>query len=236
VIVSIVQPAYLPWLGYFDRIARSDLHVVLDHVQIDRSSKTKFANRNKVRTRDGWCWLTAPLRTKGVEALSLDALELSDDGRWAEKHLRTLQGSYARAPHFAEHADFLAEVYARPWSRLVDLCDELTGYLLGAFGIDTPIVRSSDLGTTTAKDELLVEICRAVGGTTYVSGPFGRDYIRRDLFESAGIELRFHDYEHPVYEQAFPGFEPYMSAVDLLFCHGPAARGLLGTGAALAAA
>jgi WbqC-like protein family len=236
VIVSIVQPAYLPWLGYFDRIARSDLHVVLDHVQIDRSSKTKFANRNKVRTPEGWCWLTVPLRTKGAGDLALDALEISDDERWAERHWRTLQANYARAPHFAEHDAFFREAYARPWSRLVELCRETTAYLLSAFGIETPVVRSSELGTTSAKDDLLVEICRAVGGTTYISGPFGRDYIRRDVFEEAGIELRFHDYAHPQYEQAFPGFEPYMSAVDLLFCHGAASRAILTSGAALATA
>ena len=59
--VTIMQPAYLPWLGFFDRIEASDIFVVLDNVQLDTSSKTRFTNRNKIRTRDGWIWLTLPM-------------------------------------------------------------------------------------------------------------------------------------------------------------------------------
>jgi hypothetical protein len=220
-IVSIGQPAYLPWLGYFERIARSDLHVVLDHVPMDHSSRTKFANRNKVRTADGWCWLTVPVLTKGdARHLPLAELEIVNDTEWTEKHWRTLAASYARAAHFAEHADFFHATYETEWQRLVPLCSHVTGYLLDAFGIATPLVRSSELAAQGAKDELLVAICRDVGATTYLSGPFGRDYIRPELFEAAGIGLAFHEFEHPVYEQAFPGFEPFMSAIDLLFNRG----------------
>lgn len=235
-IVSIAQPAYLPWLGLLDRIARSDLHVVLDTVQIDKSSRTKFANRNKVRTADGWTWLTVPIRTKGRSGdLVLRDIEILEEERWAERHLRTIRSSYARAPYLPDHAPFLDELYAHPWTRLAPLARATTGYLLEAFGIDTPLVSSSDLAASSTKDELLVDICREVGATVYVSGPFGRDYIRPELFEQAGIELRFHDYPHPVYDQAHPGFEPYMSALDLLLCHGEAGRDMLSTDQELAA-
>jgi hypothetical protein len=235
VIVSIAQPAYLPWLGWFDRVSRSDLHVVLDTVKIDRSSRTKFANRNKVRTPDGWTWITVPLQTKGRgERLVLRDIETAVDGSWAERHWRTLQANYARAPYFAEHAPFFRVTYGRSWPRLVDLVREMNDYLLAAFAIHTPLVWSSDLEATGTKDELLVEICREVGATAYVSGPFGRDYIDQALFAAADIELQFHDYDHPTYEQAFTGFEPYMSAADLLFCHGALGLEILSTAAVLA--
>ena len=54
----------------------------------------------------------------------------------------------------------------------------------------------------------------------YLSGPLGRDYLVPERFEEAGIELRYHDYVHPVYAQAHPGFEPYMAVIDALFCLG----------------
>jgi hypothetical protein len=227
-IVSIMQPAYLPWLGYFDRIARSDLHIVLDHVNLDANSKTKFANRNKVRTPDGWGWLTVPLQTKGRHGeLFLDQAEIAADSPWRQKHLGALVGNYTRARHFADHREFFTGVYGREWNRLIDLTTVTTEYLHRAFGLACPTVRSSTMGVGGEKDALILNLCRAAGATTYLSGPFGRDYLDPAAFAAAGIELAFHDYTHPQYAQAFPGFEPFMSAVDLLFNHGAASLGLL---------
>src|SRR6266851_6680171 len=117
--ISIMQPAYLPWLGYFHRIAISDLHIVLDHVEIDRNSKTKFANRNKVRTKEGWSWLTVPLVSKGKTGeLQLDKLEVDNSSNWRRKHWNTIESNYARANFIDDHRLFLATVYSREWTRL----------------------------------------------------------------------------------------------------------------------
>jgi hypothetical protein len=236
-IVSVMQPAYLPWLGYFHRILSSDLHIVLDHVQLDTSSKTRFTNRNKVRTPDGWVWLTVPLKTKGrYGALHIDALETDEARPWRAKHWRTLAHCYARAPHFDEHAPFFKALYQRPWPRLADVVRESTDYLLRrGLGITTPCRYSSEMAVEGEKDELILNLCRAVRATCYVSGPFGRDYLDADKFRAAGIALRYHDYPHPEYPQAFAGFQPFMSAIDLLFNCGDASRAVLGApGAGLA--
>src|SRR5262245_36818808 len=112
-----MQPAYLPWLGYFHRIALADLFIVLDHVQIDRNSKTGFAHRNKIRTKDDWCWLTVPLKTKGKHGeLYLDKVEIANDQPWAERHWATLRHNYQKAKFFAEHASALDGFYARSWT------------------------------------------------------------------------------------------------------------------------
>lgn len=232
-IVSINQPAYLPWLGYFHRIAVSDLHVVLDTVQFEKNS---FTNRNRVRTREGSCWLTVPVKTTGrFGNLVIGDLKISDDPRWPAKHWATLQANYRKAPFFAEHAPFFEETYQRPWSRLNDLAGHLTAYLLEAFGITTPLVASSTLKAVGAKDELVLNLCRQTGATVYLSGPLGRDYLRAELFDAAGIEVRFHDYRHPEHRQAQPGFEPLMAAVDLLFNYGPGGREVLCAGQPAAA-
>jgi len=222
VIVSIMQPAYLPWLGYFDRIARSDLHIVLDQVQADLSSKTKFANRNKVRTATGWTWLTVPLNTKGLHHEKyLHTLEIVGESDWASRHWATMRLNYARAPYFSEHKAFFESVYARPWRRLSELNRVTNLYLLDALGIRRKILYGSEMTVTGKKDELILNLCKAVEATTYISGPFGRDYLHESEFHDVGIEVRYHEYRHPTYPQTYSGFEPYMSVVDLLFNCGP---------------
>jgi hypothetical protein len=226
-IVSINQPAYLPWLGYFDRIAASDLHIVLDHVQFEKNS---FVNRNKVRTAKGWTWLTVPVETSGrFGALAIDKLRIAGDPRWARKHWLTIEQSYAAAPHFAAHRAVMADLYARPWERLIDLVEAINASLLEAFAIAVPRVRSSTLAPAASKSDLVLELCRRAGATTYLSGPLGRDYLDMASFAAAGIAVVFHDYRHPVYAQAHPGFEPGMAAIDLLFMQGSEAGRTLRT-------
>lgn len=214
-IVSINQPAYLPWLGYFDRIAKSDLHVVLDHVQFEKNS---FTNRNRIRTKTGSAWLTVPLLTSGrFGNLAIDSVEIDARQPWARKHMQALRSSYSRAPHFEEHAAFMEEVYTGDWPRLLPFAWKITEYLLQAFGIERKIVFSSSLSIEGKKDELVVNICRALGASTYLSGPLGKDYLNEKAFHDHGIKLAYHNYSHPQYRQAFPGFESHMAAVDLLF-------------------
>jgi hypothetical protein len=219
--LSIMQPAYLPWMGYFNRILRSDIHVILDHVSIDENSKTKFANRNKVRTPGGWTWLTVPIRSKGKHGcLLLNEVSIEPNTPWPKKHLGAIIANYSRTPYFSDHRDFFEEVYTRDWDKLLDLVQVTTDYLRACVGIDCPVLKSSELGVSGQKDELILNICKELGAKSYISGPFGRDYLDAFAFSECGIELVFHEYQHPSYDQAFPGFEPYMSVIDLLFNHG----------------
>ena len=224
-IVSINQPAYVPWLGYFHRIAASNLHIVLDHVQFEKNS---FTNRNKIPTAGGYSWLTVPVRTSGrFGALPIAELEIETSSDWARKHWMTLSQRYAKARYFAEHAAFFESLYCQRWERLIDLCDRVTRYLLAAFDIRTELRRSSTMEPRGAKDEVILDLCRKAGATTYLSGALGRNYLRESLFAAAGIRVIYQDYQHPTYPWPGGAFQPYMAAVDLLFHHGPASREIL---------
>ena len=224
-IVSINQPAYLPWLGYFHRIAVSDAHIVLDQVQFEKNS---FTNRNKIRTREGWCWLTVPVQTSGKFGdLPIQGLKIAGGRPWAAKHWETLRLNYSKAPFFDQHARFFEGIYARPWENLSDLAREITAYLLAAFEIKTKLYFGSEMKASGKKDELVLNLCCELGATEYLSGPLGRNYLREDLFREHAIALRYDDYHHPVYSQVYRGFEPFMAALDLLFNAGPASRGIL---------
>lgn len=225
-IVTIMQPAYLPWLGYFDRIRRADLFVVLDHVAMDRSSRTKFANRNKIRTETGWMWLTVPTETKGARDVPINELQILGED-WKRQHRATIGQFYRRAPHYGEHSGRLDALYAGSYATLADAADATTEWLAAALGIETETVTSSSLRPAATKSELILELCLMTRARTYLSGPFGRDYLDLASFTREGIEVVFHDYAHPQYAQVFPPFEPYMSALDLVLNHGPDSRAIL---------
>jgi hypothetical protein len=218
-IVSINQPAYLPWLGYFQRIAASDLHVVLDHVQFEKNS---YTNRNKIRTATGWQWLTVPVQTSGrFGNLSIRTLRVDNTTAWSRKHWAALQTNYAKAPYFPQYKPVLLSIYKREWTHLADLCRELTACLLEGFGIRTRLLYSSDLSPKGAKDDMVLGLCRDLGATTYLSGAMGRDYLHEERFQSEGIRVVYQEYAHPVYPQVFSPFESYMAALDLLLNCGP---------------
>ena len=84
-------------------------------------------------------------------------------------------------------------------------------------GIETPLLRSSEMKLSGEKTERLVSICRELGATHYLSGESGSDYISQEDFSNPGIELEYQNYEHPVYPQRYPGFVPHLSTIDLLF-------------------
>jgi hypothetical protein len=213
--VSINQPAYLPWLGYFHRIAISDLHVVLDQVQFEKNSVT---NRNKIRTAGGWNWLTVPVKTKGrFGALEINNLEIDNTTNWAGKHWKSICLNYGKAAFFKRYASFLESIYVHPCEQLTALTDSINNHFLReVLGIPTPLLYGSELRPEGKKDELVLNICRQVGATTYISGPFGRDYLDEEKFRAAGISIEYHDYAHPEYRQYYQPFEPYLSTLDLI--------------------
>lgn len=208
----------MPWLGYFDRIAQSDVHIVLDDVQFEKNSVT---NRNKVRTPSGWTWLSVPVLTKGrFGELEINKLEVESSKPWGKKHFGTISANYARTPFYSQFSDFFKDFYNQNWTLLYPLLKESTEYFLQELDIETKHISSSEFSLKSKKSALILDLCKEIGATTYLSGPFGRDYLNKRDFEEAGLELKFHDYIHPVYEQNFAGFEPYMSIIDLLFNHG----------------
>jgi hypothetical protein len=226
VIVSIAQPAYWMWCGLVRRIACSDVHVVLDNVDHSHGS---FTNRNRIRTREGWRWLTVPLRAGGSYAgKPIRTLPVDAAANWRSKHLTSLEHAYARAPYFAPHHAALRALYERDYETIAEVCAATTALTLEAFGVATPLRSSTDMGVTRTKSELVLEICTALGATTYLSGPFGRDYLDLDAFARRDIAVTFDDFAHPVYPQSAGGpFEPNMAAIDLLFNCGPGARAVL---------
>jgi hypothetical protein len=228
-LVAIHQPHYLPWLGYLSRMARADLFVVLDHVQFERRN---YQNRTRVRIGGEGRWLTVPVEQHSREERILDKRidnRLPGPRHWSRIHFLTLRHAYREAPFLDAYLGKLGAIFAQRFETLAELDAALLEFLRAAYGIRTPLVRSSTLSPQGAKSELVLDLCRRVGASGLLVG-LGRSrrYLDREAFARAGIALVFQQFAHPVYPQrgAAP-FVPGLSALDLLFNCGPESRRLL---------
>lgn len=225
-IVSIHQPQYLPWLGYFDKIRRCDTFVFLDNVQF---KKNEWQNRNRIKTEQKWQWLTVPVIHRFGQKIC--EVEINNTVRWGKKHLGALMTHYSKTPFFKEYIGFFEKTYTQDWQNLVDINIHVIEYLAEALGLsERTFVRASKYELREEPTERLVDICKQAGGNVYLSGKDGAGYLDSDKFEKENIQVIFQDYEHPRYPQLYGEFEPYMSAIDLLFNCGPESLSLLKKG------
>jgi len=222
--VTILQPSYLPWLGFFEQMSRSDKFVLLDDVQYTRRD---WRNRNRIRVRENWIWLTVPVQQKSRFSQSLLETRIDNSVSWRRKHLETLRQHYCKAPFFEKYFPRCQQVYEKDWTFLFDLCLETINLIKEEMGIETPLLRSSEMKPGGEKTERLVSICRELGATHYLSGESGSNYIAEEDFSSQGIALEYQNFEHPVYPQRYTGFVPHLSAIDLLFNCGEQSLGIL---------
>lgn len=223
--VGIHQPHYLPWLRYFEKIARSDVFVLLDDVQYEKNG---FQNRNKIKTAQGWTYLTVPVKKPLL--VPINEVLIDNSTPWAEKHLRAIELNYRRAPCFEQYWEALVNLYTAQWERLSALNEGMLRCFLDALGIDTPLLRSSELPTTGQSTDRLIDICKAVDADVYLSGAHAAGaYLNEEAFHSAGICLGLQEWKAPVYAQRFPsaGFIPDLSIIDLLLNAGPQSLDLL---------
>jgi len=220
--VAIMQPTYLPWIGYFDLMDQVDLFVLLDNVQF---AKRSWQQRNRYKTPDGLKWLTVPVLVKGRYHQLILQVEIADPDFW-KKHLRSIEINYQKAPFFGRYFPDLYSLFESnaPWRYLVDVNIACIRWLSRHFGIETPLIRASELeGIEGKRSSLLANIAHRIGASEYLS-PFGSAcYLLKEVneFHRKGIRVFFQNYSHLTYRQLFGSFIPYASALDLLMNEGP---------------
>lgn len=226
-IVVVMQPTYLPWLGYFDLMDNADVFVILDTVQFEKQC---WQQRNKIKGSDGkGKWLSVPV----VHALGQKILDVKIDTQdpWKRKHWGTIEQYYKRAPYWGKYSESLAAIYAQPWDSLCEFNLALIDLFRGHLEIETKMVRSSQLPVAGEKVGLLVSICHCLKADVYLSTVGSAVYIEENnIFSAEGISLQYHQYVHPAYKQMFGEFVPYMSALDLLFNEGPESLNIIRSG------
>lgn len=218
-IVTIHQPNFAPWTGFFDKMAKADVFVLLDTVPF---TKGGFQNRVKIKGSDGAQWLTVPVHTKGKLGQSTSQVETNELRPWRDDHVKTVRTLYGRAPQVDLAATMLDDVYAAGGTNLADLCVDLITRLLDHYGIGTTLVRSSELTAEGSSSSLLAQIVAELGGTTYLSGPSGRSYLDEDEFTRRGISVAYHAFSPEPYPQIGGDFIGGLSMLDHLANGAPA--------------
>jgi len=225
----VLQPGYLPWLGFFDQMNRADIFVYYDDVQFDKHG---WRNRNRVKSSKGPVWLTVPVIHSGLGTQPINQVAVDNRQKWARKHLETVRQLYARAPFAKRYLPELEEVLiGREWQLLVDLDLAVTALMCRWIGLDRRIERSSCLEIDGSKSSRLLNLARHCGADRYLSGDSAQDYLDGPLFGGAGVAVEWQDYTHPVYAQQHGEFVPYLSALDLILNVGPDSLEVIASGA-----
>jgi hypothetical protein len=224
-ILTAHQPSYLPWLGLFAKMKKSDIFVYFDNVSY---SKRDWSSRNKIRNEKSWLWLTVPVLTKDKKNQIFTEVKIDNNQEWARKHWAKISMNYSKAPFFSLYENFFREVYDTEWNYLSELDEHITKYLMKILGIKTKFVKAStSLHLEGKKSSLVLDMCKKMNASTIIFGGEGKNFAQVEDFESAGIKPIFQEYKHPVYPQIHGEFISHMSIIDLLFNCGPKSLDIL---------
>lgn len=215
-VITIHQPEHLPWLGFFNKIAKAEMFVILDNVQYE---KNYFQNRNKILGTNGVQWVNIPISTKGHMEGTIAKTEISligNNAKWKDKYLRTIEQSYKKYPFYAEVFPILEQAITTNTNFFCDINIKIIKGFCEKLNIKPEYIRASALNVDGLKSKLILDICKKVNADTYIAGPSGRDYLDISSFVDAGITVKFNDYNHPVYPQRkTKEFVDHLSALDL---------------------
>lgn len=219
-IVSIIQPNYIPWLGYFDIINRSDIFVYYDTVQY---TKNDWRNRNRIKTPNGIHWLTIPVQSGPLSKAIFETNIASMN--WTKKHCLAFQHNYRKADFYHEVFRMLSPLYLnKNYSKLSDAVISINNVILSYLQIKTKVLKASEIlvnpeaGRYSSKTERIVNICRQLGATSYLSGPSASQYLDKAQFSAQNIQLNYINYSgYSDYKQLWGEWSPGLSIVDLLF-------------------
>ena len=215
--VAVLQPSYLPWLGFFEQMYRADIFIYFDDVQFDKNG---WRNRNRIKTANGLLWLTVPVSLRNSKSRMIFDIRISENNNWRKKHFLSLKQAYADAKHCDQFLPQIDEIISFPWVKLADLNIELIESIRKVLGIKCDVYRSSDLKIRGGQTTRLLNICRHFSANTYYSGASAKNYLQCSDFEDHNIEIEWQHYCSPHYRQLHGPFVPNLSAIDYVFNEG----------------
>lgn len=217
-VVAIHQPNFFPWLGFFDKIIRCDIFIVLDHVQFPKS-EGNWSNRVRMAVNGEAAWVTMPV-VRGYEGFRrIDEMQIDNRAPWRRKLLQLLRTNYGRAQAFRDVFPQVESWVETPADLVADYNLRVITAICSRLGLRAShIVRSSTLGVDGGKSELVANLVKHVGGTVYLSGDGSGGYLDEEVLTSVGLAVEYQRFVHPVYPQrAGHDFIAGLSILDAIF-------------------
>lgn len=198
-VVGIHQPNFFPWLGFFNKVSRSDVFILLDHVQLPKTGGTAV-NHVKVLFTDGEArWISAPIqRYHGLQPIY--NVKINHVTNWRKFFLKTLWANYSRAEYYEDVYSFLEPIIMNNSEYLSDYNINAITKFVEKLGLRLKIMRSSDMSYNGTSNEMLISLIKNVGGDIYLSGN-GATYMDDCKYESNDISVIYQNFEHPIYPQ-----------------------------------
>jgi hypothetical protein len=222
--LAVLPPDYFPRLPVMALVQAADRVVLADTLPYRRRS---FQSRARLRNPNGWQWISLPL-TAHPAGTPIARVGLDPDAPDLAKHARAFAYNYRTTPYFEFFEDRFLPLFDQPWRRLGPLTCTTTELLADLMGLDTPLVRASALDGAPATPDALAAALGADAVLALATPPARRKDARRDARPARAIATHALHFTHPTtYHQNFDGFEPGLSAADLLFNYGPEARTML---------
>ena len=187
--LSLMQPTYLPWLGYFNLIKNSDEFVFYTTTQL---TKRSWQTRNKIKSYSGHILLSIPIKkTVGTDHLTIENAQVQNEINWQENHLKSIKQSYSKAPFFEQIYPLIAKILSKKSDFLIDYTVPIVLNLIKELEIQTKITFSKDIIYNGKKDEALISICKKQNADKYLSVKGSMDYILsgENLFQKNDIFL-----------------------------------------------
>lgn len=224
-IVSLYQPYFAPFSGFFSKALLSDVFILLDTVQFPLG--TTWLNRNRLKNDQGTLWLTVPVWKKGLGLQKINEVRICQEGRWARKHLASLKSAYGKAPFFEDHERFLEEVFSEEYEKLIQMNVRIIRHLMEHLRIPARLLLLSELDIDATEPKLSVMVSKKLGASHFVVQSSAKKYLDEPEFEKEGIELGFFNPRPPTYPQLWGRFIPNLSALDLLLNCGPKSHNVI---------
>ena len=227
-VISIMQPNYLPWLGYFEIIDRSEIFVFFDDVQF---IKKDWDHRNRIKTNESAFWLTVPVLSKGKRFQKINEVKINNQINWKHKHLKNIESFYSKSKYYQQYISFFRKIYEKNWSALNYLNIETTIDIMKILNIESNCYLSSEMELiSTENNDRIIEICKKLNCTELYNSQGAKKIINSEKINNAGINIIFQDYKHPLYNQLHGTFTSHLSIVDLLFNEGPKSLDIIRSG------
>mgnify|MGYP003425980114 FL=1 len=215
--IGIMQPYFFPYIGYWQLINAVDKYVIYDDVNYIKGG---WINRNRILINDKPSFINLKMNGSSPNKL-IKEIHVSNDNRWKNKLLKSIELSYRKAPFFEMSFPIIEEIINHDEVNLSLYLENLIKRIAEYLEMNTEFVLSSNIekDNSLKGQDKVIEICKSLGAKEYYNAIGGVELYSAENFNSYGIEMRFLRTGYIEYKQFKNDFSPDLSIIDVMMCN-----------------